>query len=298
MSFHDPHDSTHSGGIISPRDDRDFRADLLSGSNLVTTIPQLHRNRNFSILPGKDQGNSVACTAFTVTHALETANTREYGRPVVLDAWEQWNRQKEYPNTIVPQGDYLRSALKSCDKFGIRFENGILKIKGYAQVDISAENFKRWIASGFSLLVSVATTKPRAGETSWSVARKTGYLDLSGEPSGGHAFEIPNYSGNDFEATNSFGSNWGAFNNGSFRIRADHISGVREAWVVFDETDLEQDRIFLDIPRNHWAAEAIEQVVADGILKGSDSDSGKPARDRKSIGNIRNSIGRAYGKHT
>lgn len=104
-------------GAIDVPDERDWRYNNEVSKKLRASHSSY---RGYGDLPiyYQSQGNTVACSAFGLTHAVacEVVKTFHYLPDII--AFEQWKNQQADNNSTLPEGDSLQSALATGRKHG------------------------------------------------------------------------------------------------------------------------------------------------------------------------------------
>jgi len=148
----------NSKGAISVPDSRDYSAEHILGG-VEATLPPLV---NLNIVPSHDQKSTLRCTSYGLTHCIEILNTLEHNQKIKLNPDEQWEHQLNPPEGLQfqppaqeTQGDSLQHALKIFMKFGLcnaenlQIDVGVFTALGYAAVQQTIEDYKRWLALVF-----------------------------------------------------------------------------------------------------------------------------------------------------
>lgn len=174
-----------------------------------------------------NQGRTNTCTAHMgALMAVIMYINRYKDKSINFDAFEQWENQKEYPGTADDKlGDYLKSAFKALKRFGLRFNNKVYKIDGYAVVDKS--QWREYLANGHPIGTGFSTGNPLCGSNwFWRLVK------LFQGP--GHAFVIVGYDDDKqaFIAQNSWGR-WGWRKTSEFYIRYDDQRELFRGWVIY-----------------------------------------------------------------
>lgn len=188
---------TYQGTLLLDKpDSRDFQAEHLLGQPTGSVPDQVNLLSNITV---HDQQQTNRCSAYSLTHIHQILNTLERNQPVGLDPKEQRANQKEYPATASEElGDYLQSALKSLQKYGLNFNNQSLKIDGYAEV--KKESFQTYLANGLPIYTGTPYTK-----TNYATAKTSGtWGGLDGNVTGGHAVCIIGYHDTGYIALTSW----------------------------------------------------------------------------------------------
>ena len=265
-------DTLPLGCLEDEADERDFMAEHILG----TIDP------NF-VYPDRvrmdiDEGNQgaldetkVACTCFASYHAAQAANEVEHDTRLFPDFVKGWSVQGHF-GTRSSRGDYVRTALKSIVKNGLITKEGTYPVKEFAQIGKSPSEIRYWLAKGFAIVTSARTTS-----TNFRLAKTTGYWGGNdGAIRGGHAFALTGYENldKDIVGSQSYGSKYGFFNDGSFRIRDEDIKHLGTCYIEYDVKDVK--KIFTDVTEESWAAEALTWAKKNKIVKGYEDGSFKP----------------------
>lgn len=195
-----------------------------------------------------NQGASWHCTAYAICHVHEILNSKEHNQEVTLDPEEQWTNQcvsRGVPNTI-SGGDTLQNALSTLVKRGLLNKlNSTLSIDvfeatGYALIDKTVESFKRWLATGYPIY------------TGWNL----------------HCFPLVGYDDEKaiFIAKNSYGSHWGAKEDGTFEVPYKDFNKLFSPYVVYDKKDIQN--LFRDVSESSPNIEAIKFVLDNKLMMG------------------------------
>ena len=212
-------------GAFDVPDTRDFSAIHVLGEPEVGEKFPPAVNLNF--VPSHNQGHSMHCTAYGLTHIEEILNSLEHSHQVKLDPEEQWANQaanRGVPATI-GGGDSLQNALQTLKKKGLMNADNpevsvqVFQIDGYAKIEKTLNSYKKWLSAGFPVY--------------------TGWKD--------HCFAIVGY--NDQEkvliAKNSYGPKWGKNGDGTFTVEYNEMNQLFSGYIVYDHRDLQM--IFKDV---------------------------------------------------
>lgn len=241
------------GALPASPDKRDYRAEEVLGDAQIE-LPKEHRIGRINY---KNQGRSVACTAFAAHHVLELMNEKEHNKNIESDPMKGWERQKKLGTHIPGVGDYIVTALKSVVKNGMsNTENKKYPVSGYALVsrgwDLDPDKIKRFLARGYALETSCKVTK-----TNFKNAKKTGFLTGNKDRAVAfHAFCLTGYTERGFVAANSYGPTWGAFNNGEFIIPYSELKHLSTMYAIYDEKDIQ--------PIPEWGQSAVDKCIKLG----------------------------------
>jgi C1A family cysteine protease len=263
------------GGAVDKPDPRDYKAVHLLGAEIGGLPDEVDLfNTN-----AKNQGNSMKCTAYALTHVFEILNRLEHHLQIVLSADEQWSNQKADGGASEAYGDSLQHAMKILKDKGLKNrEKGIdldkFTITGYARVNHSENSFKEWLSRGYPIYTGGTYTG-----TNFKLARRTGYWSgIDGKRISGHAFAIVGYDNNGFKALNSYGKDWGKFKNGTFYIPYNKTQDTYNGYIVFDTKDIKM--IYRDVSEKSPYAEAIKICLDNQVLRGHNSDNIYDPKDR------------------
>lgn len=241
------------GGLLGPdpKDERDLLASVLLPT--AETLPD-----SFNLI---DKMTSIqsqfygSCTSHSVDGVKEYQETLEEGSEIKLANRFIYHNTKVLSGLWDNEGDYLRTAVKAVEKYGVPLEYEFIdtpeaswkqyvtkkpsdevylkalkyKAKGYLRVDNNLEAFKNAlyqnktpVACGMSWFKSM--NKPDAD----------GKISLPSGTSGGHAISFVGWDGNKNWFRNSWGTNWGL--NGYFYILTNEFSKYDfwDGWILFD----------------------------------------------------------------
>lgn len=246
-------DTLPSGAYDLP-DKRDFDATHILGAEEVT-IPDVIK------LPLEEgnQGSSVECTLYSSYHAAQIANEIEHKIKLNPSFDLGWEFQGKF-GTRTSKGDSVQTALKSLVKNGLQTNGKIYKIEGYAKIEKDMIDY--WLAQGYAIVTSAKTTK-----TNFKKAKHEGiWGGMDGDVVTGHAFIISGKEPGFKIASNSYGSDWGKFKDGTFKIADKDVVHLGTCYVVYDTKDLEY--IYKDVTTESPFAEAIVWAKEKGYLKG------------------------------
>lgn len=228
-------------GAVDIPDPNDFSAEHLLGAEGGDKPPYV--NLNIQSLT-HNQGSSMHCTAYAITHAEEILEYLEKQTVVELDPEEQWKHQKENRGNLESMeknGDSLQNALKTLLKCGLQRKDGtVAKISGYAFVDKNVENFKKWLAQNYPIY--------------------TGWKD--------HCFILVGYDDTHqcFIAKNSYGPTWGKHKDGTFDVPYADILKLFSGYILYDTIDTPM--IFRDVSTQSPAASSIQFVLDKALMMG------------------------------
>lgn len=241
-------------GAVDIPDSRDFSALHLLGDPDIEIPPYT----NLDKVPSHNQGRSMHCTAYALTHVMEILNTLEHNLQALADPEEQWANQatvRGMLDRMELEGDSLQNALQTLIKFGLYNKNtqiGLEKFKadGYARIGNTVDDMRKWLATGFPIYTG-------SGNHCYLI---TGHEDATRE----------------FRAKNSYGPTWGSYKDGSFRIGFDEIGKLFTRYIVYDHKDLKM--IYKDVAENSPHAEGIKFNLELGLMRGYGAQ--EDAKDR------------------
>jgi len=263
-------------GLLFREDARDFQSEHILGDlgNVKESVDM------GKYLDAHNQGSTLHCTSYGLTHVMEILNSIEHHIGIRLDPEEQWQNQLVDPGTARESfGDFFISALKSLQLFGLSEKHSDVvpekfRINSYAAVYPNIITMKKHLSAGLPIYTGCVSMK-----TTWSLAKSTGYIpSYNGIPSGGHAFAIIGYKDDYFIALNSYGSTWGKWGNGTFRIRFSDMPDLSGKYIVYDLQDIPM--IFRDVSEKSPFASSIKKALLKGVFKGYDSDNIEDPKDR------------------
>ena len=106
-----------------------------------------------------------------------------------------------------------------------------------------------------------------SSKTNFRKAKDTGiWGGFDNKKVGGHAFVLVGKDVDHKIASNSYGENWGYFNDGTFKIKNEDVKHLGSCYVVYDNIELEW--VYKDVSSNSPHAEAIKWARAKGYMKG------------------------------
>lgn len=225
----------------------DFKAQHILGAPLVL-VQNLPKKVNMNdLVPSDNQGASLHCTAYGLTHIHRILNSIEFAIQISMNPEEQWGNQctvKGIPvNSYV--GDSLQNALNALSKFGLKnVENSkgpkVFQITGFADISHDVTTAKQWLASQMPIY--------------------TGWKD--------HCFALVGYSDENqcFIAKNSYGPKWGIKGDGTFDISYSDLAKLFTFYIIYDKPDLPM--IFKDVSENSAMAPQIKRIRDLGLMKG------------------------------
>lgn len=246
---------------IDKPDARDYHLQLRLGD--VVTIPDTIRldNEPWGNFKEDNQGNSVHCTTYSSYHVARLANELEHAKPLNGLPEQGWIKQTAY-GTYSPSGDYVQTALKSIKDNGLITDTETFKIDGYAQINASELDY--WLAKGYAVVTSCNVTA-----TNFEKARDTGiWGGNDGTIIGGHAFCIMGKDPDYKIAVNSYGSDWGFYHDGTYRIKNADVNLLGTMYVIYDHKDSNQLIMFSDVTPDRGDYAAINEAKTLGIVHG------------------------------
>lgn len=245
-------------------DKRDYIAEQILGIDDIPLPDEVRLE-----LDEGDQGTSVMCTCFSAYHAAQVANEMEHNTSLDPLFDKGWELQGKF-GTHTPAGDYVQTALKSIVKNGLITSDGVYMIDGYSQIDNTDINY--WLAQGHAIVTFAPVTK-----TNFKKAKYDGvWSGLDGDKVGGHAFILSGYKPFYKIASNSYGSDWGKFNDGTFLIKNEDVKDLGTSYILYDRRDLKF--IFKDVTEESPFAEAIRSMKDEGIMNGYEDGTFGPNR--------------------
>lgn len=173
-----------------------------------------------------DQKNTNHCTAFTAVMDQMIINIRkERDKNIFFRGQDQWNNQLQYPATAdEKQGDYIKSALKALQKFGLYYNGKHYTIEKY--VSVPTDKWRDVLAKGSPILTGA--------RGKWPFTDKNHYWNAVDKQGGtwGHAWLICGYDDEKehFICVNSWGSKWG--DKGRFYVRYADAPKMFTGWVT------------------------------------------------------------------
>lgn len=254
----------YGGGFYKP-DPRDYKAEHLLGGATVDLPSSV-----LLLTAANNQGASVHCSSYAAYHTAKILNEAEH-KVKITDLPERgWALQTAF-GTSSAEGDYISSALKSIVKNGFQTTDQIYKIDGYASVDLTIDAVKQRLAQGYPLIVLMPVTKNNFRE-----ARDSGiWTGLDGQRTGGHFTCICGYEPGFFIVLNSYGSQWGRFSNGTFKVPESKISDLQCCYLLYDHKDV-VNTLFKDVSDKSWAYEPIKWLKDNDIVSGYEDGSFRP----------------------
>jgi len=255
-------------GASDKPDVRDFLAGNVL-KDVSTEIRSVDLKKNWK---AQDQGSVPACTCFGSLVACSLMNTMEHEELIYLDPLRLWEKMLEL-GLASEKGATLQNALKTLLKYNINE----YPIEGYAKVAKDFDSFAIELNNKRPIFTGMIVTN-----INWDIAKRTGYLTNVGKQTWGHAFFI---SGCDVDtreliATNSWDETWGAFGDGTFRIKEEEIENLFTSYIIYDKKDMKTEMLFKDVPMDHERIEDIQFCVDKGLFKGKDSDKIPEMKDR------------------
>lgn len=255
---------TYGGGFHKP-DPRDHKADHVIGGVDGTALP----DSVLMLTAADNQGGTVHCSTYASYHACKIANEMEH-KIKINDLPERgWALQTAYGTSSV-NGDYIQSALQSLRDNGYQTDSTVYPIDGFAGEDILEDKMKARLAQGYALIVLSPVTK-----TNFVSARDTGiWTGLDGTETGNHFTVICGYEAGFFTALNSYGSMWGKFSNGTYKVPMASIKDLKCCYLVYDRKDL--NYLFKDVTDKSPCFDAIKWAKDNGVMKGYADGSFRP----------------------
>ena len=244
--------------LIDKPDNRDYQADHLLGSFDFVIPEEVNLIDNCEV---HNQGNTMHCTAYWITHIHQILNTIERKNKIKLNPIEQWENQKKDPWTASEKnGDYLQSALKSLKKFWLNYNWEKLTIDWYAVVHRGS--FKKYLAKWMPIY-----TWNHFTATNYKKAKETGFWGgIDWPTTWWHAIAIVGYDkNNNYIAVNSWGKNWWYFKNWTFLIKEKDLENLFTSYVIFDTVDIE--KIFKDVSEKSPLANSIKWASDNWLVK-------------------------------
>jgi len=146
-------------------------------------------------------------------------------------------------------------------------DGGKLLIDGYAKAEKT--DLKYWLAKGYPIVTSFGVTK-----TNYKSAKTTGiWTGIDGTVVGGHAIALIGYEPGFYIALNSYGTKWGKYKNGTFKIKETDVKSIGTCYIVHDHKDIEM--IFKDFSTESPFKEEVLWALDNGIVTGM-GDSSDP----------------------
>ena len=243
------------GGAIDMPDLRDYQAEHILGVD-DKDIPEKMR---LDIDEG-DQGDSTMCTCYATYHVAQVANELEHKSKLEPNFYQGWELQKKF-GTYNKQGDYVQTALNSLKKHGfLTVNNGVFPIEGYAR--INQNEIRDWISKKYAIVTSGPVTS-----TNFKKAKYDGvWTGLDGDRVGGHAFTIIGYEPGYIIVSNSYGSTWGFYKDGTFKIADKDIKALGTCYIIYDKKDLKY--LYKDVTDKSPHYESIKWCKEQGLMHG------------------------------
>lgn len=267
------------GCILEETEDcRDYKLEDLFGTQDVNDLPKTHL---IKLIDAKNQGalqvTKYACTCFSSYHSIETMLETLTNQLITTNPVKGWECQQKYGTYIEGVGDYLKTAFKSLQENGCIADENTYQVHGYASLgwghmpDIIPK-IKRNLANNLALVTSYTVYSDSKTQ------HTKGYLTKSQtlKKVGGHAVCIIGYDEEGVIILNSYGSKWGIFKNGTFKVKWEDISLLKGIYVLFPNSPV--NMIFNDVSENSPHAEAIKFVKEKELMKGTDSGRFEPDR--------------------
>jgi len=235
-------------------DDRDYQAEHILGKEEVEIPEEISLK-----LKEGNQGNSVMCTCFSAYHVAQIANEMEHGKQLYPDFDKGWELQKKF-GTHSKNGDYVQTALKSVVKNGLVTNDEVYSLQGYAKIEKSEIDY--WLARGYAIVTSTLVTK-----TNYRKAKHEGiWGGDDGDRVGGHAVCIAGREPGYKIISNSYGDEWGKYEDGTFKVRNSDVKHLGTCYIIFDVKDVV--RLFKDVTSDSPNYDAIKTCKDAGIING------------------------------
>lgn len=227
----------------------DKRDRMLASLGLSTDVPLEATviRRPISI---KNQLNTGSCVGQAVAQAVDLAivgdDTKSQDRSALFVYYN--SRKESGDDTIVDNGTYLRTAIKSVQKFGVcpepawpfsvskvnrmpvwnayRTSHDLRGIRGYYRIDSGdLADVKRAIASGRPVVAGWQV------DAAFKAHRGSVVVGAQHEPFvGGHAMVVVGYTAVHWTIVNSWGTGWG--DNGMATVNDSFMRQARDLWAV------------------------------------------------------------------
>lgn len=252
------------GGAIDCPDERDYWAEQILGDNDIV-IPESFR---LDLKEGNQATPTTksSCTLFSAYHAAQIANELEHGKEI--DPWFEkgWEEQGKF-GTRTSNGDSLQTALKSLVKNGLITPDKVYPIDGYARVEKS--KLKNWLTQKHAIITCADVTS-----TNFKKAKYEGiWPGIDGEIKTGHAFILIGFEPGYYIASNSYGSDYGFYKDGTFKIPETLINSLGSTYIIYDHPEVAY--IFKDVTTKapfaddiFWAKNAyLVNGYADGSFR-------------------------------
>lgn len=249
-------------GVIWEEDERDYTIESILGAEPWETA-ELPLEWFMTIEEGNQNAQPetyYACTCYSAMHAIQAA-TAINESPDFIKAFR---KQKEYGTFVEGVGDYARTAFKSIIENGAPFGKTTLKLDTYALVGngqtVNPKKLRYYLSLGFGLVTSYELRADHDYKT-------TGWIKPSnGKISGAHMVAITGYGDGWFEITNSYGSKWGRFKNGTFRVKDKDLPVLRGIYALFHN---KETMIYKDVSDKHPYAKSIQWAKDKGLMTGT-----------------------------
>lgn len=177
-----------------------------------------------------NQKRTNRCTAYQTASQLACYLIRaEEDKRIWFDPNEQWNNQLQYPGTASEDnGDYLQSAGKALEKFGLHWLKGTeemirFDIENYKY--LPKDQWKQALIDGHVIHTGLLVTFPMVdGNYFWKSTTK----------GGGHAILITGFdeSKQCFIAYNPSWGRWGEKKTGRFYIKYQDVNHLFRGWII------------------------------------------------------------------
>ncbi len=229
-----------------PTDNRDR---MLASLELASDVPLSATvvKRPFTI---KSQGSTGSCVGQSVAQAVQLAFAHDDAMVQDLSAlFVYYNSRKESgDDTITDNGTYLRTAIKSVQKFGVcpelvwpfssskvnrmptwnayRTAHDRRGVRGYYRIESgNLLDVKRAIASGRPVVAGWQV------DAAFKAHRGSTVVGAQHEPFvGGHAMVVVGYTASYWDIVNSWGTGWG--DNGLAIVNDSFMRQARDLWAV------------------------------------------------------------------
>ena len=229
-----------------PTDDRDR---MLASLELVSDVPLSATvvKRPFTI---KNQNGTGSCVGQSVAQAVQFAFARDDAMVQDLSAlFVYYNSRKESgDDTVTDNGTYLRTAIKSVQKFGVcpelvwpfssskvnrmptwnayRTAHDRRGVRGYYRIEPgNLLDVKRAIASGRPVVAGWQV------DAAFKAHRGGTVIGAQQEPFvGGHAMVVIGYTAANWDIVNSWGTGWG--DHGLAIVNDSFMRQARDLWAV------------------------------------------------------------------
>ena len=270
------HNTIEHNGALWKKDERDYLVEDILGAEEWETSPLplkfFHDIAEYN--QNEQKETYFACTCYGAYHATKASYELAKKVNVELDVLTGFRKQKDFGTFQEGVGDWLRTAFDSVIKNGVLKTDGSkIEIAGYASIgngqSIDKRKLKYYLSNNFGIVTSFVTKKDYDYKTSGYLAPTTGQVN------GGHAVSIAGYEDGYFICRNSYGSKWGKFKNGTFRILEKDLFLLQGIYVLYPKQKI--NMIFDDVSENSPHAEDIQWAKDKGLMTG---ENGKFHPDR------------------